>query len=230
MVHRTAAQFRKLILALLLVASVSSLAASPSGQPKVDYNRDIRPIFSENCYACHGPDQNKRKAGLRLDRKEEAFLQLKSGDFALVPGDLVRSKLIERITTKDEDERMPPAKTGKHLTPEQVGLLRGWVAQGAQWKGHWAYLKPERPALPLIKNKRWIRNEIDAFILARLEKQGLSPSREADKVALIRRLSFDLTGLPPTLEEVEVFLGDKSPGAYEAMVDRLLASSAFGER
>src|SRR5882724_8728988 len=124
MVHRTAAQFRKLVLTLLLVASFASLAASPSGQPEVDYNRDIRPIFSENCYACHGPDQNKRKAGLRLDRKEEAFLQLKSGNYAIVPGDPAKSKLIYRITTTDDDDRMPPLKTGKHLTPSQIENLR----------------------------------------------------------------------------------------------------------
>jgi len=216
-------------LALLLAASVVPLA-SRAGQSDVDFNRDIRPIFSENCYACHGPDQNKRKAGLRFDRKDEAFAELKSGNFAIVPKDLTRSKLIERITTKDDDERMPPLKTGKHLTAEQIDLLRRWISQGAQWKGHWAYLKPERSPLPPIKNKRWVRNAIDAFILARLEKQGLSPSREADKVTLIRRLSFDLTGLPPTLTEVEAFLADRSPGAYEALVDRLLASSAFGER
>src|SRR5437867_1904571 len=215
---------------LLLCFPISAPATNAPRKADVDYNRDIRPIFSENCYACHGPDQNKRKAGLRLDQKDDAFKELKSGNFAIVPSDLEKSKLIERITTKDDDDRMPPLKTGKHLTPAQIDLLRRWIAQGAEWKGHWAYLKPERPSLPAVKNARWVRNEIDAFILARLEKEGLSPSREADKVTLIRRLTFDLTGLPPTIEEVDAFLADKSPDAYEKVVDRLLNSSAFGER
>ena len=226
---------KQLLLSLLLALLCSdqpAVVAAPNTRlkPGVDYNRDIRPIFAENCYACHGPDQNKRKAGLRLDQKEDAFKELKSGDFAIVPGDLAKSKLIYRITTSDDDERMPPLKTGKHLTPAQIDLLRHWVAQGAQWKGHWAYLKPERPALPPVRNTRWLRNEIDAFILARLEKEGLSPSREADRATLIRRVTFDLTGLPPTIDEVEAFLADKTPNAYEKVVDRLLASTAFGER
>jgi hypothetical protein len=206
------------------------LAAGSKSKTTVDFNRDIRPIFSENCYACHGPDQNKRKAGLRLDQKEGAFKELDSGNFAIVPGDLNSSKLIYRVTTSDEDDRMPPLKTGKKLTALQIDLLRRWVAEGAEWKGHWAYLKPERPPVPPVNAARWLRNEIDAFILARLEKEGLSPSREADKGTLIRRVTLDLTGLPPTIEEVNSFLADKSPDAYEKVVDRLLASPAFGER
>ena len=214
----------------LLIAALRGSLAHSVNMPEVDYNRDIRPIFSENCYACHGPDQNKRKAGLRLDKKEEAFRQLESGNYAIVPGEPAKSKLIYRITTTDDDDRMPPLKTGKHLTPSQIENLRRWITQGAQWKGHWAYLKPERPSIPSVRNKRWLRNEIDAFILARLEKEGLSPSREADKTTLIRRLTFDLTGLPPTISEVDAFVADRSPNAYEKVVDRLLASPAFGER
>src|SRR5215831_16783309 len=134
-----------LFLCLFLQPGELRLVAGSKSKTTVDFNRDIRPIFSENCYACHGPDQNKRKAGLRLDQKEGAFKELDSGDFAIVPGDLVQSKLIYRVTTSDTDDRMPPLKTGKHLTPLQIDLLRRWVAEGAVWKGHWAYLKPERP-------------------------------------------------------------------------------------
>ncbi len=227
--------WQQTLLALLLTWPASHLAAASVPQKvkpgsEVNFNRDIRPIFSENCYGCHGPDENRRKAGLRFDQKDGAFKQLKSGDFAIVPGDLTASKLVYRITASDEDDRMPPLKTGKHLTPRQIDLLRRWIAQGAQWQGHWAYLKPQRPPLPPVKNKRWLRNEIDAFILARLEKEGLNPSCEADKVTLIRRVTFDLTGLPPTLAEVDAFVADPDPDAYERLVDRLLASPALGER
>src|ERR1051326_7232741 len=185
--HLSYPGLRQLLLGLLVaLPSLQNTATAASGpNPSVDFNRDIRPIFSENCYACHGPDQNKRKAGLRLDQKEGALKELDSGNFAIVPGDLVQSKLIYRVTTSDTDDRMPPLKTGKHLTPLQIDLLRRWVAEGAVWKGHWAYLRPERPSVPTVKGARWLRNEIDAFILARLEKEGLSPSREADKTTLI---------------------------------------------
>ncbi|MBI2948163.1 MAG: PSD1 domain-containing protein [Verrucomicrobia bacterium] len=201
-----------------------------SAPAKVDYNRDVRPILSENCYACHGPDEGKRKAGLRLDRKDDAFKRLKSEAIAIVPGNPSKSELLNRVTTKDEDDRMPPAKSGKALSPAQIDLLQKWIEQGAEWKGHWAYLKPERPPVPEVKNKAWPRNEIDFFILARLEKEALKPSPEADKSRLIRRLSLDLTGLPPSLAEVEEFLYDNSPEAYEKLVDRLLGSPQYGER
>ena len=195
----------------------------------IDFNRDIRPIFSENCFACHGPDKNKRKAGLRLDRREEATAKLESGECAIVPGDVGKSRLLKVITTTDEDDHMPPRKTGKQLTKEQIDLLRDWIAQGAEFKLHWAYLTPERPSLPPVKNRSWPRNEIDYFILARLEKEGFKPSPEAEKHALIRRVTLSLTGLPPTVAEVDAFLADKTPVAYEKVVDRLLASQAFGE-
>ncbi len=204
------------------------LGAVPAGA--IDYNRDIRPIFSENCYACHGPDQNKRKAGLRLDVKEEALKKLAGGGFAIAPGKAARSDVFKRVATKNPDDIMPPLETGKHLSKAQIDLLRRWIDQGAKWSGHWAYVKPERPPVPVVKDKKWARNEIDIFILARLEKAGLKPSAEADRVTLIRRLTLDLTGLPPTLAEVDAFVADTSSNAYEKLVDRLLAAPQFGER
>ena len=216
-------------LSILLLGSASVFAA-PETRTAIDFNRDIRPIFSENCYACHGPDQNKRKAGLRLDRSEEPFKVLESGKVAIVPRDLATSELIRRITTSDPDDRMPPPDFLKQLKKPQVDLLSRWVKQGAPWKGHWSYLAPVRPELPKVKSKSWPRNAIDYFILERLEKEGLKPSKEADKAKLIRRVNLDLTGLPPTLEELDAFLADKSADAYEKLVDRLLASPAFGER
>ena len=215
---------------LCLFRSASSAAARKGAKDQVDFNRDIRPIFSENCYACHGPDKGKRKAGLRFDIKEEALKKLESGDFAIVPGKSAQSKLVKLITTKDEDDHMPPAKSGKHLTSEQINLLKRWIDQGAKWQDHWSYIPPERPELPAVKNKKWPHNEIDHFILARLEKEGLKPSPEADKTTLLRRASFDLTGLPPTVAEVDAFLADKDPNSYEKVVDRLLASPQYGER
>jgi len=221
-------------LGCLMVGMLSHAAILAAGEKvdpksKVDFNRDIRPILSDNCYACHGPDSNKRKAGLRFDIKEAALAKLKADNFAIVPGDVARSVLIERITSTDEDERMPPLKTGKHLTDAQIDLLRRWIAQGAEWKPHWSFLKPDRPSLPGIQNKRWPRSPIDHFILARLEREHLSPSGVADKTTLLRRVTFDLTGLPPTPEEVDAFLLDDSTMAYERVVDRLLQSPRYGE-
>ncbi len=205
-------------------------AKSVTNLPTIDFNRDIRPILSEHCYACHGPDENKRKAGLRLDVAEGAFKELKSGNHALVAGDLTRSTLVERITAKDADEIMPPAKHQKPLTVEKIDLLQRWVKEGAQWKQHWSFIPPERPELPKVKDRKWPRNPIDYFTLARLETEKLSPNPEADKATLIRRATLDLTGLPPTIEEVDAFLADKSRDAYEKLVDRLLASPHYGER
>lgn len=209
----------------LIVLGVRPAAAAS----KIDFNRDIRPILSDNCYACHGPDAEKRKAGLRLDLKDGAFAPLKSENFAIVAGHPEKSTLISRVTSKDEDELMPPAKSGKVLTPVQINTLRHWIAEGAQWKAHWSFIKPERPELPAIKNKRWPNNPIDQFIVARLEKEKLKPTGEADKSTLIRRVTFDLTGLPPTPAEVDAFQADKQPGAYERVVDRLLRSPRYGE-
>ena len=197
---------------------------------KIDYNRDIRPILSENCYACHGPDSNKRKAGLRLDRKEDAFKKLESGSVPIVAGNLASSELYKRIISTDDDERMPSVKSGKKLSAAQIDLLKRWIERGAVWTPHWSYIPPQRPPLPVAKNKSWPKNPIDNFVLDRLERAGLAPGPEAEKVRLIRRATLDLTGLPPTLEEVAAFLADKSANAFEKVVDRLLASSAYGER
>jgi len=219
--------FRGFVTALAPILALSAGAAE--ARRKVDFNRDIRPILSENCYACHGPDSGKRKAGLRFDLKEGALARLKSDNFAIVPGHPEKSALVARITAKVEDDRMPPLKTGKHLTPAQIDLLRRWIGEGAEWKAHWSLIKPETPPLAAVKNSRWPRNPIDQFILARLEKEKLKPSPETDRATLIRRVTFDLTGLPPTPAEVDAFLADHKPGAYERLVDRLLASPRYGE-
>src|ERR1041385_3398316 len=154
----------------------TAVAGAGAGQNKVDFNREIRPILSDNCYACHGPDAGKRKAGLRLDLKEGAFAKLKSDNFAIVPKHPEKSALVERITAKDEDERMPPLKTGKKLSAAQIGLLRRWIAEGAEWKTHWSFIRPERPEIPEVRSQRSeVRNQIDNFIRARLEKERLKP-------------------------------------------------------
>ena len=213
---------------LFLVLARANLEAA-NLPANIDFNRDVRPIFSDNCYACHGPDGGKRKAGLRLDLKAGALAKLKSDAFAIVPGHPENSSLVERIATKSEDDVMPPVKTGKHLTPTQIELLRRWVAQGAEWKPHWSFIKPERPVTPAVKNRSWPRNPIDNFIAVRLGKEKLHPAKEADKATLIRRVTFDLTGLPPTPAEVDALFADRSPDAYERVVDRLLQSPRYGE-
>jgi hypothetical protein len=211
-------------LALLLV-----LQPGRAAEPPVSFNRDVRPILADNCFACHGPDQARRKANLRLDTEEGTFAERK-GSRAVVPGSLDKSELYRRITAEDENERMPPPTSGKRLNPGQIDLLRRWIEQGAKWEKHWAFLPPQRPEVPAVKDEKWVRNPIDAFVLARLEREGLGPSPEAEKATLIRRVSLDLTGLPPTPAEVDVFLADTSPDAYEKVVDRLLRSPRYGER
>lgn len=195
----------------------------------VDFDRDIRPILSENCYKCHGPDDGARKAKLRFDIRSEALKPAKSGDIPIVPGSPEKSQMIVRITASDPDDRMPPTKSGKTLTPTQIDLVRRWVADGAPYDIHWSYVKPVRHALPDVRNKHWPLNPIDRFILARLEKEGLRPSPAANRYTLIRRASLDLTGLPPTPDEVDRFVKDRTPHAYEDLVDRLLKKPAFGE-
>ena len=197
---------------------------------EVSYNRDIRPILSENCFACHGPDQLARKADRRLDTADGARAEIE-GVRAIVPGDLAKSDAVERIESHDPDEQMPPPKSDKKLTPAQIALLKKWIAQGAQYEPHWAFIAPRRPAPPQIGNRKSeVKNSIDAFILARLEKDGLKPSPEADKTTLIRRVTFDLTGLPPTAAEIDGFLADQTPDAYGKLVARLLASPRYGEK
>ena len=210
-------------------ASKDTKAGTAGAAGSVDFHRDIRAILSDNCFSCHGPDEMERKGKLRLDIREDALKPAKSGETAIVPGDPLKSQILARITTSDADEVMPPPKTGKKLTAQQVAQLRRWIQDGAKYEGHWAFTKPERPELPKVKAGKWSRNEIDRFILARLEQEGLKPSSEADKTTLIRRVSLDLTGLPPTPAEVDAFLADKSPKAFDAVVDRLLQSPRYGE-
>jgi len=201
-------------------------AAVPKGAP-VDFNRDVRPILSERCFACHGFDAAKRQAGLRLDTELGAYLALPSGRKGVVPGHPERSSVIQRVAART----MPPPNMGKALTDAEIGVLRRWVAQGGKYAQHWSFVPPRVPALPPVKDpSRWARNPIDRFILARLEREKLRPAPEADRVTLIRRLTLDLTGLPPTPAEVDAFLADRSPNAYEKVVDRLLASPRYGER
>ncbi len=201
--------------------------AAPTQAPN-DFNRQILPLLSEHCFACHGPDQSKRKAKLRLDTKEGAFGELRDGGHAIVPGKLDQSELIARITATEPEQVMPPPGKGKKLSAAQVALLKRWVELGAPWSVHWSYVAPVKPAVPALKDS-WVRDPIDAFILARLQKEGLRPQPEAGKTTLLRRVTLDLTGLPPTPEEVDAFLADNSPDAYEKVVDRLLQSPRFGE-
>ncbi len=191
--------------------------------PTVDFNRDIRPLLSDNCFACHGPDDKQRKAKLRFDTHEGALAKLRGGNAAVVPGKPDESALVERVSADDPKMVMPPPKSGKKLTTEQKELLRRWIAQGAPWSGHWAFEPPQKPAAPMTGNP------IDYFIRARLAKAGLRPAPEADRATLIRRVTLDLTGLPPTPAEVDAFLADTSPHAYEGVVDRLLRSPRYGE-
>jgi hypothetical protein len=200
------------------------LAGSP-----IDFDREIRPILSEYCYACHGPDQKARKADLRLDRKEDAFRD-RSGYAVIVPGRVDEGELIQRITSQDSDLMMPPRKFKKRPSSKQIELLIRWIKDGAKWEGHWSYTLPASVSVPPVRDRRWPRNPIDHFVLARLESEGVMPSPEADRASLIRRVSLDLAGLPPTPAEVEAFENDQSPDAYEKVVGRLLASPHFGER
>ncbi|MDZ4860934.1 MAG: PSD1 and planctomycete cytochrome C domain-containing protein [Candidatus Hydrogenedentes bacterium] len=202
---------------------------SASGDEPVAFNRDILPILSNNCFACHGPDAPARKADLRLDVEETAKRPLASGAPPVVAGDPDSSVVISRINSANPDEQMPPPDSGKSLTDRERELIRRWIAEGAKWQAHWSLIAPERPALPTVSDTAWTRNPIDHFILARLDAETLSPLPEADRYTLIRRVSLALTGLPPTPEEVVDFVNDSNPEAYEALVDRLLASPRYGE-
>src|SRR6266850_1291598 len=220
-------KFGPVLLAVLAVPPFWAGAAPTSSN--IEFNRDIRPIISENCFACHGSDSAARKAGLRLDRFEDATAPRKDTQPAILPGKPDASLLVQRISASDPDDIMPPPKSHKVLTAEQKDLLKRWVAGGAQYQPHWSLIAAKRPALPKIQNRRWVRNPIDYFILARLEQEGLKPAPEADRRTLARRLSLDLTGLPPEPEEVEAFVRDRSPDAYEKLIDRWLASPHWGE-
>ncbi len=197
----------------------------------VDFNFHIRPILSDRCYTCHGPDANKREANFRLDTEEGAMAALEDGrGFAIVPGKLESSELYHRIISQDTTEVMPPPETNLTLTSHEKALIAKWITQGAKWKTHWSFIPPQKSALPPVTIHDWPRNEIDYFVLNRLEREKLTPAGEADKATLIRRLSFDLRGLPPTLEEIDAFIADETEGAYEALVDRLMDTDAYAER
>ncbi len=214
--------------AICLWTAADGRAAEPLPET-VDFNRDIRPVLSDVCFHCHGPDEEQREAGFRLDQQEAVYADL-GGYAAIVPGKLDESELYRRITSQDADERMPPPDSGRQLTERQIALIKKWIEQGAEWQTHWSFSPIQRPPTPPVEEAEWIRNPIDAFILARLEKEGLQPSPPADKERLIRRVTLDLTGLPPTIEEVDAFLADESPEAYGKVVDRLLASPRYGEQ
>ncbi len=215
---------------LMSAVALSMTCALPcSADEAVDFNRDIRPLLSGNCLICHGPDEEERAAGLRLDTEEGSQEDL-GGYAAVVPGAPDDSELLERLTTDDEDLRMPPEGKGKVFTPEQVELVRRWIEQGGSYAKHWSYVKPERPELPEVNDSSWSINAVDRFILARLESEGLKPSPCADRLTLARRVSLDLTGLPPTWDEANAFANDPRPDAYERFVDRMLDSPSFGER
>ncbi|HEX8523217.1 MAG TPA: DUF1549 domain-containing protein, partial [Tepidisphaeraceae bacterium] len=230
------------LLACALVAPASGekpVAPAPAAQAKqqkpIDFNRDIRPILSDNCFYCHGPDKNHRKGSpaLRLDTKEGMFSE-RDGTHPVVGGKLDESMVYERIVSDDPDYQMPPPNSNKKLTKDQVELIVRWIKEGAEFKGHWAYIPPVKPAVPEVQDKAglktFLRNDVDRFIAAKLEEQKLRPAPEADRATLIRRLYFDVVGLPPTPEQVDAFVSSTDRNAYDSLVESLLANPHFGER
>ncbi len=217
---------RLLLTWVLILLSVATVSAAP-----LDFNRDVKPILSNNCYQCHGPDADERKGGsdgLRLDTADGATHDL-GGYAAIVPGKPESSEAIKRILSADPDEVMPPKHTGKRLSPREIDVLRRWISEGGRYATHWSYAQPVRPELPKISDAAWVKTPVDRFILSRLDQERLKPQAEADRYALIRRLALDLTGLPPTIEEVDQFVADKDPSAYDKLVTRLLEKPTFGE-
>ncbi|HYV38821.1 MAG TPA: DUF1553 domain-containing protein [Gemmataceae bacterium] len=222
--QRALSRYRLLVWGLIVPMLIALAARDARADDKLQYNRDIRPILMENCFACHGPDSAARKAKLRLDDRDVA---LKAG--VIVPGKPAESEVVRRINAENAKERMPPVSSHKSLNATQKEMLKQWIAEGAAYQPHWSFLAPTRPELPKVKNAAWVRNPIDNFVLAKLEKVGLQPAAEADRRTLARRLSLDLTGLPPSPADVEAFVNDKAPNAYEKYVDKLLASPHWGE-
>jgi mono/diheme cytochrome c family protein len=224
MIHRTAGL---IVGPLVLALALDQLAAADA--PDIDFSRDIRPILSDHCFACHGPDENKLKADLRLDTRGGLFRE--ADDIrVVVPGEPKDSEMFRRISSSDPDEQMPPAKFGRPLKPEQIELIRRWIDSGAEWKQHWSFVAPQRPADSQVSQPQWVSNSIDRFVLARLDRENLKPSPAANRRTLLRRVTLDLTGLPPTPEEIKAFVDDQSPQAYEKVVDRLLKSPRYAER
>ena len=211
----------------LLTACLLAAIVHPACAADVDFGRDIRPILSDTCFACHGPDENAREAELRFDT-QEGIAAARTAD--LLGDDPQASELIRRVTSNDPDERMPPVDSNLSLTTQQIDLLKQWIAEGADGGAHWAYVPPVRPTPLAVSQPAWTRGAIDRFILARLDTEGLFPSPEAERTRLLRRVTLDLTGVPPTIAEIDAFVADDSPDAYERVVDRLLASARYGER
>ncbi|VTS05794.1 PSD1 and planctomycete cytochrome C domain-containing protein [Tuwongella immobilis] len=221
-------QFWTMIGTVMLCGSAGS--ARGADAPPLSFNRDVRPILADRCFACHGPDAANRKANLRLDLREDALKVAKSGERPIVPGKPEASELVARLHSDDETSIMPPPETNKPLKPAEKAILERWIREGATYEAHWAFLPPKRPPVPRPKSTPAIHNPIDAFVLQRLQSEGFAFAPQADRETLIRRVTFTLTGLPPTVEEIDAFLNDKSPNAYEKVVDRLLASPRYGER
>jgi len=214
---------------MLAKAALYTCLLTPAALAAVEFNRDIRPILSDRCFTCHGPDAATRKIRLRLD-SEAGMLAKIDGHSAVVPGNTEQSELVKRITADKPALRMPPAYSGLKLTDREINLFKQWIAEGAKWQKHWSFIPPSRPQLPPVSNAAWPKNPIDHFVLARLDRENLKPAAEADRPALLRRVSLDLTGIPPTPKELDSFLADTTPQAYEKTVDRLLASPRYGER
>jgi hypothetical protein len=222
---------RVVTLGFFVVLAIALAGQGTKEPPKgPDFNREVRPILSDHCFRCHGPDAGARKRGLRLDLADGATALLKSGKRAIVPGDLDASEAARRIASDDPDEMMPPPKMKHPLTDEQKKALLAWIKSGAEYRAHWAYVPPRASEAPAVKDAEWCRDAIDQFVLAKLESEGLTHAPEADRATLLRRVSLALTGLPPTPEETDAFAADSTPNAYEKQVDRLLASPRYGER
>ena len=222
------AAFRTSLPLLCTALALASAGSLFGGEAPIAFNRDIRPILADTCFHCHGPDPGSRKAGLRLDREDGFFGDRKEGP-VVIKGQPEKSPLYRRLITHEEDDVMPPRKEHKDLRPEQIAMVKNWIQQGAPWQPHWSFIKPERPVLPAVKNETWVRNPLDRFVLAKLEANGLSPAPEADRYTLARRVSLDLTGLPPEPALLEAFVKDNSPEAYDKLVDQLLRSDHYGE-
>ena len=214
------------ITAALLCLALFALPGNAWAGDDIDFNRDIRPILSAACFQCHGPDEESREADLRLDTQDGAL-----GDHAvIVPGNAEESEVMLRILSKDPEEQMPPAESQNPLSEKEIELLRRWIEQGARWSEHWAFVTPVRPTVPEATDAAWVRNPIDAFVSARREQQGVESAVEADRISLLRRLSLDVIGLPPTIDQIDQFLKDNRPDAYVRQVERLLMSPHYGER
>ncbi len=220
---------QKLYLTCHCVIFVCQVATAETNE-RVDFNSQIRPLLSDNCFFCHGPDATHREGGLRLDQAETAFAAGDSGLVAIVPGKPEESEVLQRVLSGDPDMLMPKPESGKQLSAQEIELLRCWIEQGAVWEEHWAYRPPVHSVAPVVHEKSWPVNIIDRYILSHIEKESLTPAQDADPVTLVRRLHLDLTGLPPEPEVVDHFLQSNQSDRYERLVDRLLASPQFGER